>query len=47
MFEIVQAPEKTISKGIRLFIAGGISNCPPWQTELIERLKNEKRIKDL
>jgi len=46
MFEIVQSPGETTSKGIRLFIAGGISNCPQWQNELIERLQNDERIKE-
>lgn len=46
MFEIVQAPAETKSKGIRLFIAGGIRNCPPWQDILIDRLQKDERIKE-
>jgi len=46
MFEIVQAPAETTSEGIRLFIAGGIRNCPQWQNILIERLQNDERIKE-
>ena len=46
MFEIVQAPATTTSKGIKLFIAGGIRNCPPWQNELIEKLQKDERIKE-
>lgn len=46
MFEIIQAPAETTSKGIKLFIAGGIRNCPKWQDELIEKLLKEQRIKD-
>lgn len=46
MFEIVQAPAETKSKGIRLFIAGGIRNCPPWQDLLIEKLQNDERLKN-
>ena len=46
MIEIVQAPnyEKTI--GIKLFIAGGISNCINWQIEFCDRINNDKRIKN-
>lgn len=44
MIEIVQAPAKTTSKGIKLFIAGGITNCKNWQNELIEKLLKEQRI---
>jgi hypothetical protein len=46
MIEIIQAPNITESKGIKLFLAGGIRNCPKWQDELIEKLTNEQRIKD-
>jgi hypothetical protein len=46
MIEIIQAPAETISKGIKLFIAGGIRNCPNWQNILIDRLSNEQQIKD-
>ena len=46
MFEIVQAPAETTSKGIKLFIAGGIRNCPNWQNELIKRLFEDERIKE-
>ena len=46
MFEIVQAPAETTSKGIKLFIAGGIRNCPNWQNELISKLIEDQRIKD-
>ena len=46
MFEIVQAPAETTSKGIKLFIAGGIRNCPNWKNELIKRLFEDERIKE-
>lgn len=46
MIEIVQAPnnESTID-GIKLFIAGGISNCVNWQNDLCDRLVNDQRLK--
>lgn len=46
MIELIQAPSETTSKGIKLFLAGGIRNCPKWQDELIEKLLKEQRIKD-
>jgi hypothetical protein len=47
MIEIVQSPNETTNqKGIRLFLAGGISNCPNWQDIIIEKLKNDERLKD-
>jgi hypothetical protein len=46
MIEIVQAPSETVSKGIKLFIAGGIRNCPQWQNLLIDKLQNEEEIKE-
>lgn len=45
MFEIVQAPSEIKSDdGIKLFIAGGISNCPQWQDQLIKKLINDSRL---
>jgi len=44
MVEVVQAPNETNSKGIKLFIAGGISNCENWQNILCNRLRNESRL---
>jgi hypothetical protein len=44
MFEIVQAPNETTSQGIELFLAGGISNCPNWQNEIVEKLINDPRF---
>lgn len=47
MIEIVQAPNETTStEGVKLFLAGGISNCPQWQKEISERLLNEQSLKD-
>lgn len=37
----VEALNKYEGKGNSLFIAGGITNCPDWQAELVESLKNE------
>jgi hypothetical protein len=44
MIKIVQAPEEIKLKrnSIKLFLAGGISNCPKWQDEICERLSKEK-----
>lgn len=45
MFEIVQAPNEIASKSnIKIFLAGGISNCPHWQKTLIEKLINDIRL---
>ena len=46
MIEIIQAPNIETVDGIRLFIAGGISNCPNWQDELTDRLLVDKKIKN-
>ena len=46
MIEIVQAPNESNSKGVKIFLAGGISQCPHWQDEIISRLKNESRLDD-
>jgi len=43
MLKILEAPSKVKSLNkIKLFLAGGISNCPNWQNEIIEMIKNEK-----
>lgn len=46
MVEIVQAPNKSTNKGIKLFLAGGISQCPQWQNEIISKLRNEPRLEE-
>lgn len=47
MIEIAQAPnKKVIDYGIKIFIAGGISNCPNWQDELVKKIIYDKRIKN-
>jgi len=37
----VEAPKEVKAKGKKLFLAGGITNCPDWQAMLIESLKDE------
>jgi len=41
---IIEAPNEVYSlentENIRMFLAGGISNCPDWQSEVIEHLKD-------
>jgi len=41
---IVEAPNEWYSpvndKNVKLFLAGSITNCPDWQSEVIEKLKN-------
>lgn len=44
MIEIVQAPNEAKTKGIKIFLAGGISQCPKWQDEIVKRLRNESRL---
>ena len=40
MLEIVEAPNEPKEKNkIKLFLAGGITNCPNWQKEIIDRLE--------
>lgn len=40
MIKVFEAITKEEGKGIKMFMAGGITNCPDWQTELIGQLKN-------
>ena len=41
---IIEAPNEVYSlenkKNVKLFLAGSITDCPDWQSEVIERLKN-------
>ena len=48
MIKIVQAPEEIKLKrnSIKLFLAGGISNCPKWQDDICEKLLTEKRLNE-
>lgn len=46
MIKVVTAPELYDLKEneISVFLAGGISNCPDWQKEVIERLSNDDKL---
>jgi len=41
---VIEAPNEIYSiensHNVKLFLAGGISNCPNWQEVMIEKLKN-------
>lgn len=41
---IIEAPNEVYSlqnnENVKLFLAGGITNCPDWQSVMIEKLKN-------
>ena len=41
---IIEAPNEIYSlennKNLKLFLAGGITNCPDWQKEIIEQIKD-------
>ena len=45
---IIEAPNEVYSlennRNIRIFLAGGITNCPDWQSDVIDRLKDEPGI---
>lgn len=47
MVEIVQAPNDTKLKGISIFLAGGISNCPNWQAKISNKLEYNQTLIDL
>lgn len=40
---VIEAPNEVFNienaKNVKVFLAGGITNCPDWQSELIEKLK--------
>ena len=40
--KVVKAPEYYETNDVRIFLAGGITNCPEWQKEVEERLENVK-----
>lgn len=41
MIEIIEAPNHSKEdRKIKLFLAGGITNCPDWQKEVIDRFQN-------
>lgn len=39
--KLIVAPEKPVYESKSVFLAGGISNCPEWQNEVIKALKEE------
>lgn len=43
MAKTITAPESFEENGeLKLFLAGGISNCPDWQSEMIDKLSDTK-----
>jgi len=42
MIRVFEAVTKRSGNGYRLFIAGGVTNCPDWQAELIKKLMNSE-----
>ena len=49
MMTLVTAPNEdysmaTMSDNIKLFLGGGISNCPDWQAEMIEHFINSAHV---
>jgi hypothetical protein len=34
----IEAPVEYAGDGLSLFLAGGISDCPPWQSEIVQNL---------
>jgi hypothetical protein len=47
MIKVMEAPNKDKVDGFKVFIAGGITNCPDWQSFIIEKLKtHDKDIKE-
>jgi len=42
---IIESPGQLLNdKGVKIFLAGGIANCPDWQSEIIELLKDEENV---
>jgi hypothetical protein len=47
MIRFVTAPEEIkINEPIKLFLAGDITNCPDWQSDIIERLLKDSESKN-
>jgi len=40
MINIFEAITKESGNGFKIFLAGGITNCPDWQSDLIAKLRN-------
>ena len=47
MIKVFEATTKEEGMGIRIFLAGGITNCPDWQTDIIAKLRGSRIITDL
>jgi hypothetical protein len=47
MITVIEAPNKDNVDGFKVFLAGGITNCPEWQISIINKIKEkEKDIKE-
>jgi len=40
----IEAPNEYYSNNIKVFLAGGITNCPNWQKEMIKLLEKEEGV---
>lgn len=47
MIEIIQSPNESNSNGLKVFLAGGISNCINWQNQICEKLITEQKLTDI
>ena len=47
MINVFEAITEETGNGFRLFLAGGITNCPNWQSILIDKIKNSNIKSDL
>ncbi len=47
MIKVFEAVTEENGNGFRLFLAGGITNCPDWKSILIEKIKNTNVETDL
>jgi len=41
MLKVITAVEERPTDGFKVFLAGGITNCPNWQKEIIDKMKEE------
>jgi len=47
MIKVFEAITKESGNGFKIFLAGGITNCPDWQTDIIAKLRGSNIIIDL
>jgi len=47
MINVFEAITKEYGNGFKIFLAGGITNCPDWQSDLIAKLRGSDIIRDL